>query len=186
MKACPEYKKILWLDAYGELDRQERSAWEKHLETCKACRAEKKRLLGLLQAVRTALPLPSLSPESADTLAVSVERELKNKPYHKWWIKRFFNMPDRMIPVFGTACLIIIVTGWFSFKEFRNAASVQNSAERISDEEIISKDLDILTNLEILEEMEALEQLVNFLDRSDNYDSPINREGRIDYVRAHV
>ena len=58
MKACPDRKKTLWLDVYGELDPNDRIAWEKHLEGCEGCRLKRQQLLQLLGKVRAAMTMP--------------------------------------------------------------------------------------------------------------------------------
>ena len=186
MTPCPDYKETLWLDVYDELDPNERPSWERHLETCEACRQERKRLLRLIQTVKAAMPSPVLSREKADALASSTTRKIRNGREDMWWRKRFFGAPNRLVPALATICLLIVALSWFILKDFKNPATVQMIPDLSLEERMISKDLDVIKNLELLQEMEVLENLVKFLDKPGYGSTSIKREGKIDYGGAYV
>ena len=186
MKPCPDYRETLWSDVYGELDPHERPAWERHMETCEACREERNQLVSLVETVRAAMPLPALSREQADALAGSVTRKIRNEREQMWWGGRLFGTPHRLIPALATTTLLIVVLSWFSLKEFKKPATVRITPDLAMKEHVMSEDLDVIRNLELLQEMEALEKLVKVPDKSE-YSSPSHRrESKIDYGGAHV
>lgn len=167
MKPCPDHKETLWLDVYGELDPNERPAWEKHLETCEGCRQERKQLLRLLETVKAAMPSPALSREKAGALASSITRKLRGEREETWWQKRLIGIPHRLIPALAAASILIVAFGWFSIKGLRSPSSMRSISNLQSEEQILVKDLDIVKNLELLEEMDTLQKLVQAVDQGD-------------------
>ena len=168
MKPCPDCKETLWLDVYGELDPNERPAWEKHLETCEGCRQERKQLLRLLQTVKESMFSPALSREEAGALASSITRKLRGERKEMWWQKRLLGIPNRFIPALAAASILIVAFGWFSMKGLRNPSSMSSISNLKSEEQILVKDLDIIKNLELLEEMDTLQKLVHVVDQGDD------------------
>lgn len=167
MKPCPDHKETLWLDVYGELDPNERPAWEKHLETCEGCRQERKQLLRLLETVKAAMPSPALSREKARALVSSITRKLRGEREETWWQKRLIGIPHRLIPALAAASILIVAFGWFSMKGLRSPSSMRSISNLQSEEQILVKDLDIIKNLELLEEMDTLQKLVQAVDQGD-------------------
>ena len=167
MKPCPHHKETLWLDVYGELDPNERPAWEKHLETCEGCRQERAQLLRLLQTVKVSMPSPALSREKAETLISSITRKLRSEREETWGRKRLWGMPNRFIPALAAASILIVALGWFGMKGFRSPSSIRSLSNLKSEELILVKDLDIIKNLELLEEMDTLRKLVQVVDHGD-------------------
>ena len=167
MKPCPDHKETLWLDVYGELDPNERPAWEKHLEKCEGCRQERKQLLRLLQTVKASMPSPGLSREEAGALASSIIRKLRGERKETWWRKSLFGIPTRLIPALAAASILIVAFGWFSMKGLRTPSPMRSNSNIQSEEQILVKDFDLIKNLELLEEMDTLQKLVQVVDRGD-------------------
>ena len=163
MNLCPERKDKLILDVYGEMDAGQRTDWEKHLTSCEACRLEKEKLLGLLQASKQSSPSPDLSEEDTLTLSDSIVRKLRvEKPDHWWeWV---FMANRRLKPSMAAACILILFLGWFGLNNFNSSDKVSKTSQIVLDEKIIVTDEELLENLEMLQEMEALEKLVKLLD----------------------
>jgi len=185
MNTCPEHKDTLLLDVYGELDPQERVIWEQHLAVCESCQQDKKELLDLIQATQEAMPATVLSPEDAHTLYSSIVRKLRTENRNPWW-ERLFKGPGRLVPSLATACLLILLVGWFSLKDFRSSDTVANIPDRVIEEQSMTNNVDLLENLELLQEMESLEKLVNLLDHQNQGPSLLERESKINHVRARV
>ena len=167
MKPCPDRKEILWLDVYGELGPNDRAAWEKHLEICEGCRQEREQLISLLQSVKTNTPSPVLSREEERTLSRSITRELRRDREERWWQKRLWGVPYRLVPAVAAASILVVVFGWFSMKGFRSPSSVRSFSNLTSEEQVLVKDLDLLRNLELLEEMDTLQKLVGAVDHGN-------------------
>ncbi|MFB0505384.1 MAG: anti-sigma factor [Thermodesulfobacteriota bacterium] len=167
MKLCPDHKETLWLDVYGELDPNERPAWEKHLETCEGCRQERTQLFRLLQAVKVNMPSPELSREKTNALARSITRKLRDEREETWWRKWLWGRPNRLVPALAAASILIVAFGWFSMKGFRSSFSIRSLSNLKSEEQVLVKDLDIVKNLELLEEMDTLRKLVQVVDHGD-------------------
>ena len=167
MKPCPDHNETLLLDVYGELDPNERPAWEKHLETCEGCRQERRQLLHLFQTVKVNMPSPALSREKAGALVRSITRKLREEREEKWWRKRLWGIPNRFIPAMAAVCILIVVFSWFSMKGPRNPSSMRSISNLKSEEQILVKNLDIIQNLELLEEMDTLQKLVQVVDQGD-------------------
>ncbi|MBW2203448.1 MAG: hypothetical protein JRF52_04955 [Deltaproteobacteria bacterium] len=186
MEPCPDYKETLCLDVYDELDPNERPNWERHLEECEACREERKRLVGMIQTVKEAVPSPELSPEKAQAIARSIKRQMRNEREGMWWRVNLFGRSNRLIPAYATACLLIVALSWFSLNEFKRPGAVQMIPDLALEEQIISEDLDVIRNLDLLQEMEVLEKLVKFLDKKGVNNTSIQRESKINYDGAYV
>lgn len=167
MKPCPDHNETLWLDVYGELDPNERPAWEKHLETCEGCRQEREQILRLLKAVKVNMPSPALSHEKAGALVRSITRKLREKREEKWWRKQPWGIPNKFIPALAAACILIVVFSWLSMKGPKSSSSMRSISNLKSEEEILVKNFDIIQNLELLEEMDTLQKLVQVIDQGD-------------------
>jgi len=121
MKPCTHYQETLLLDVYGELNPPERPEWEKHLEQCKPCRSERERLLSMLRTVKATMPSQDMTSEKAEGLPISIRRAWREGLEKKPNRKTFWGTPARFAPALATACVVIAVGSWFSFKEFRHA-----------------------------------------------------------------
>lgn len=167
MKPCPDHNETLWLDVYGELDPNERPAWEKHLEMCEGCRQERRQMLRLLKAVKVNMPSPALSREKADALVRSITRKLREKREEKWWRKQHWGIPNKFIPALAAASILIVVFSWFSMKGPQSPSSMRSISNLKSEEQILVKNFDIIQNLELLEEMDTLQKLVQVIDQGE-------------------
>jgi hypothetical protein len=167
MKACPNHQETLWLDVYGELKPDERSAWQQHLESCSACREERQRLLGLIERLKEEMTPPELSPEKANALSWSIKRALRNQKAGSRSRLRTWGMPSRLIPALAAACFMIIVLGWFGIDKFQGPFKTRNLSGLNSQEQMIVKDLEIIKNLEFLEEMDTVQKLVRVVDHRE-------------------
>ena len=165
MKCCSDRQETLWLDVYGELSPEIRPAWEKHLETCRGCSYEREVLFQLLENVKEAMPVPSLSHKDAEALQNDITRKLKEKQGNTWFRKPFLSGYIRPIHALAACCMLIVAFGWFGLKGLQNTTSVQTVSDLGIEEQMIAKDLDLLKNLELLEEMDTLEKLGQVIDR---------------------
>ena len=147
MNICHERKEKRLLDVYGELDAGQRTDWEKHLASCEACRLEKEKLLGLLQASKQSSPSPDLSPEETQTLSDSIVRKLRvEKPDHWWeWV---FMANRRLKPSMVAACILILFLGWFGLKNFNSSDKISNTSQIVLDEKIMVTDEELLKLLD--------------------------------------
>jgi len=151
---------------------------EKHLEDCKDCQIERKRLLTLIQNAKETISSSALSSEEEQFLSGSIQRRLRiEKPDAmfkgvSWWL-----MPAI------TACMILLVAGWFSLKDFRSS---DNVAINDSEEQIMVNNEDLLENMELLQEMESLEKLVRLLDDSQGESQMNQMESKVEFVHARV
>jgi predicted anti-sigma-YlaC factor YlaD len=167
MKACQNHQETLWLDVYGELDPIERSAWERHLETCTGCREERQRLLGLFDLVREETDPPQLSPKKTRALSWSIKRGLREQLANTKWWKGLLDMPNRLIPALTAVSLLIVALGWFAINKVQSPSSLQNLSSLKSEEQMIVKDLEVIDNMDFLEEMDTLRKLVQVVDNRD-------------------
>ncbi len=186
MKPCPDFQEALLLDVHGELNPNERPAWERHLKTCGACRQERKKLLGVIQAVKSTIPSPKLSQEKAGILAESILQKMRDEQNELRWGKQLFEAPKRLAPALVLACLLIVALSWVGLKQVKNTAFVPVVPNLSLEEQGIAEDLEVIKNLELLQEMEALENLVEFLDKPQYENPSTERETKIHYGGVHV
>ncbi len=186
MKPCPDFQETLLLDVHGELDHRELPAWEKHLKICRACRQERKKLVGVIQTVKSTMPCPKLSQEKAGALAESILQKMRDEQNEIRWGKQLFGAPKRLAPALVLACLLIVALSWVGLKQVRNTAFVPKVLDLFLEEQIITEDLEVIKNLELLQEMEALENLVEFLDKPQYEGPATKRETKIYYGGVHV
>ena len=185
MNRCPERKDKLILDVYGEMNARQRTDWEKHLAGCEACRLEKEKLLGLLQASKQSGLSQDLSPEETQALSDSIVRKLINeKPDH--WCEWVFMANRRLTPSMAAACVLILFLGWFGLNNFNSSDKVSNTSQIVLDEKIMVTDEELLENLEMLQEMEALEKLVKLLDTKIQGAYLQKGEGKTNHGKALV
>jgi anti-sigma factor RsiW len=164
VKPCQDFQETLLLDVYGELAPPAREAWERHLEVCEGCRAERERLHQFLRQLKEAMPAPSLSPEKDRALADSILKELETEGERKWWKRRFWRFSNRLVPAIAAVCLVILVFGWLSMRGAKTPSSFQARTNLNSEQKMAARDLEVIRNLELLEEMDVLEKLVRVVD----------------------
>jgi anti-sigma factor RsiW len=165
MKACADRDETLLLDVYGELPPGDRPAWERHLEACSACRGERQRLVQVLKATREAMPAPAILPEETKALQQSLTRGWLGDRSRPWWHGLFFGIPLRPLPALATACLVLVVMGWFTLQWIQTRSWTRTVQE--PQEQIMVSDLDVLENLDLLEEMDDIEKVVQVVDQRD-------------------
>ena len=165
MKACADRAETLLLEVYGELSPGDRPTWEKHLETCTACRKERQRVVQILEAAREAMPAPAVVPDETRALQESATRGRMGERSTPWWHGFFLGIPLRPLPALATACLFVAAVGWFAMQSVQTRSLIRTVPE--TQEQIMVSDLEILENLEILEEMDDLEKVVQVVDQRD-------------------
>jgi len=165
MKACADRVETILLDVYGELPAGDRQTWERHLETCIACRRERQRLVQILEAAREAMPAPAVVPDETRALQESVTRGRMGERSTLWWQGFFLGIPLRPLPVLATACLFVVAVGWFALQSVQTRSLIRTVPE--TQEQIMVSDLEILENLDLLEEMDDLEKVVQVVDQRD-------------------
>ena len=185
MSACLNKEKILLLDVHGDLDAQERAAWEKHLQTCDGCLDEKKRTLQLLANIKQTNVLPVFNSKADDIFTRNLMNKLhKEKMSRKKQIK-WPKWPFWPLPAMISTCIIILVIGTYSFKMLRMTSENHyqedsNLAGRISTEE-----LEIITNFDMLNDMDSIKKIVELVDYSENSQSLNNIAPNIHGIIQH-
>jgi anti-sigma factor RsiW len=165
MKACADRVETILLDVYGELPAGDRRGWERHLETCTACREERQRLVQILEAAREAMPAPAIVPDETRALQESVTRGRMGDRSRRWWQGFFLGIPLKPLPALATACLFLVAAGWFALDWVQTRSLLRTVPE--AQEPIMVSDLEILENLDLLEEMDDLEKVVQVVDQRD-------------------
>lgn len=167
MKPCQDRKEMLMLDVFGELEPDERSALEAHIEQCEGCRQERDKLILFLEGMKGVIAAPDLSTENSRALALSLKKKLGEEKEKGWNGKRLFTMPKGLIYAVSAACLLIVVMGWFTMREIKITSPSSTVSNVHQEVPLILKDLDIIKNLELLEEMETIEKLVQRVETTD-------------------
>jgi len=165
MRACADREETLLLDVYGELPPGDRPAWERHLDACSACRGERQRLVQVLKAVREAMPAPAILPEETKALQQSLTRSWMGDRSKPWWHGLLFGISLRPLPALATACLVLVVTGWFTLQWVQTRSRTRTVPE--PQEKVMVSDLEVLENLDLLEEMDDIEKVVQVVDQRD-------------------
>ena len=169
MTICTEHQDTLWMDVFGELDSAHRPIWEKHLQNCRACRVEKKRLVHLLGQVKTTMETPALTDVQSEALTRSITRRLQQEGHASRWKQWFTTNPQRLIPVLATACIFVVVLSIFSYNQFFKNASMQSTTQ-FSAQALPAEDLDVIANLEVLKKLDYLQKLEQFVETPPNGD----------------
>jgi anti-sigma factor RsiW len=163
MKTCADREEALFLDVYGELSPGDRPAWERHLETCSACRGERQRLVQIVKAAREAMPAPAILPEETEALQRSLTRSWMAGRSRPWWHGLFLGILVRPLPAFATACIVLVAVGWFALQWVQTRSLTRTIPE--AREQIMVSDLEVLENLDLLEAMDDIEKVVQVVDR---------------------
>lgn len=164
MKPCAEYEKILHLELYNELSREEREALKAHLEICPACRRERKNMSGFMAGIQAAVPRARLAPAAAARMRASiVERAV---PVSFWAHCRQWVSSIQLAPMLTAACLVILIwSGMAGYDAYFGKDSHQHQiALHEAEKKMLMENYEVISNLEILEEMEVLDKLVQVTD----------------------
>jgi anti-sigma factor RsiW len=163
MKACADREEALLLDVYGELSPRDRPAWERHLETCRACPGERQRWVEIVKAAKEAMPAPAILPEETEALQRSLTRSWTGERSAPWWHGLFLSIPLRPLPALATACMVLTAAGWFVLHWVQTRSLTRTVPE--PQEQIMASDLEVLENLDLLEEMDDIEKVVQVVDQ---------------------
>ncbi len=162
MNTCADRRETLLLDVYGELPSSERQAWERHLDTCAGCRAERQELMRLLEVTRESVAAPALSPEEARKLRDSIRGSWMAGRPTRWWQGLLVGARLRPVPALVTVCLLLLVLGWFGLRGFQVRSPDGVVGE--TPERIMVSDVEVVENLDLLEDMDDIEQVVRVVD----------------------
>jgi hypothetical protein len=165
MQACQHRNETLLLDVLGELgDPRMRRDWEEHLAGCDGCRRERAAMLSLLGKVKQAGMPPELSAEQADAMAKAVGWKLRNERIQP---PRQTGRRFRFLPVFASACAVIVVlfAGYL----------LQDRLSGRDNDVATSADLEVIKHLDLLKDMDTIEKLIQVVDIPD--DMPGTEQG---------
>lgn len=164
MGSCRNYEETLLLDVYGELEYKERADWEKHLEHCPGCRAERQKVLRFLGRIQENSLPPELSPQKASALSRALAAKLPGRNTRSRWWDRMVPFPARALAAVAAGCCVVVLSGWLALKWFEAPARAPRPAGEI---QLSQKELEVIRNLEILEELETIRKLVHVMDDDD-------------------
>ena len=168
MKACPDRYDTILLAAYGELDPEQRRDWEEHRTACPGCRDEYQAVIRFLGRIKESMPVPELSEKRASSMLWSVKQELRKEREKPSWWKEWLVRPSRLVPALATACLVLIIFGWFGMNLIQSPDTDQDSPGPIAENQAVVKDLEVIKNIDFLEDMDTLQELVTVLDRNES------------------
>jgi hypothetical protein len=122
-----EYKKLIRLSLYGELNADEQNLIETHLEECDECRGEiekQKNILTLISSSKTNEVDDALLLEARLQLRGAIRNERNHKRFYESSIQFFSNLiPDRFRLALSGAVLILV--GFLSGYLFFNSAPIE-------------------------------------------------------------
>lgn len=193
MNGCPEYKEILFLDVYGELDSESRSEWESHLSACAVCKEEHFRMLRLVERMKEVMSPPPLAQKDSDRMVKAVRGGVRQSDGRKirggWqWLIR----PWRAGPAIATACVFAAIISIWSLGTFDSFFSRDRISGKDSLQGMRPEDAEIINHLDLLKQMDSVEKLVHTLDEPEeeppapeatsNNQGMIAHEKRVDYA----
>jgi predicted anti-sigma-YlaC factor YlaD len=167
MKPCPDFKEKLMMDAYGELQQEDRFVLESHLKSCEGCRRERDRLARLLERIKETVPSPEIPPALSREMTGSIIKNIKATQEKTWWRKLRWTGGYRTIPALAAACLIVFVIGWFSIKTLNQSSPSRTMFTQGSEHQPVVQDIEVIENLDFLEDMDILNKLVERVDERD-------------------
>lgn len=154
--ACKQYEEDLVLHYYGDNSEDERSAIERHLGACDACR-------GFLDDLRKVLPQTAQVQEMPPLFWENYYRETVSKlagyeERKNWWRNLLTPMRSWMVPAFGTLAAAVLVIGLtLSKDDLRPFAEPR--MQKIPQEILADKNqLDFFESMDILEALSKLER----------------------------
>lgn len=184
MKSCAEYKEILFLDLYGELDPASRSKWLAHLRECAACKEEHARMLGLVGKVKEVMAAPPLIHTESQTLIKAVRAEMiqgEERKFKAGWLSRHW----RFSPALATACVFAAIISIWSLGTFDSFLNNERNAAKESSQEMRAEDLEIIKNFDLLKQMDSVEKLVHMLDEPEDDPSPPEPDSKTQEMTSH-
>ncbi len=95
-----------WVD--GELNAEEKTRVQRHLESCAACRAEVTELRAAKRLLASA-PRRAMPPE----LVAAIEARLERRPGPLAWLKSFAGAPRYWAPTAALASAAVLLSLWF-------------------------------------------------------------------------
>lgn len=167
MNICPEYKEILFLDIYGELDSISRSKWQAHLKGCAVCKKEYTRMIGLVGRVREIMTPPPLAPPETRSLIKAVRAEMihgEERKSRAGWLSRHW----RFSPALATACVFAAMISIWSLGTFDSFLNKDRSLGKEYWQELRAEDVEIIRNFDLLKQMDSVEKLVHTLDEPED------------------
>jgi anti-sigma factor RsiW len=164
MKACTNREETLLLDVYGELGKEEKADWERHVEHCPGCREEREKMLRFLGRIRIEMPPPPFSHEKAGALSGAIKSRLREQGAGPRWWERIIPVPSRTLAALATACCVVVLSGWLALKWFGGPSPHPESPTQA---QISRRDIEIIKNMELLEDLETLRKLVQVVDDKD-------------------
>jgi hypothetical protein len=188
MNDCPEYKEILLLDIYGELDSESRSKWQSHLKKCGVCQEERSRMMRLMGKMKGVMSPPPIALRDTEGLVKAVRAEVRQskQPGIRWpweWLSR----PWRIGPALATACVFAAIISIWSLGTFDSFFGRDPISGKDFLQEMRPEEAEIIRNLDFLEHMDSVEKLVQTLDEPEE-DPPApegtsNTQGMIDHEK---
>ncbi|RJR54407.1 MAG: hypothetical protein C4576_00700 [Desulfobacteraceae bacterium] len=184
MKSCAEYKEILFMDVYGELDSITRSRWEAHLSECATCRQEYTRMLRLAGKVKEVMTPPPLTEADSRSIIRAVRTEMiqgeerRSKP---GWLSRSW----RLSPALATACVFAAIISIWSLGSFDSHLKKDKSVGKEHSQGVRVEDLEIIKNLDLLKQMDSVEKLVHALDEPEDDPSTPGSDPRPQGMTSH-
>lgn len=163
MNSCPEYKEILLLDIYGELDSVSRPKWQAHLKVCAVCRREHKRMLSLVGRVTETMTPPPLTDAESRSLTKAVRAEMIKGREKKSKGGRLSPL-WRVSPALATACVFAAIVSIWSLGTFDSFFRTEENAGKDYSQSIRAEEMEIIKNLDLLTQMDSVEKLVHTLD----------------------
>ena len=167
MGPCPDFKEKLMMDAYGELEQNDRFTLERHLKGCEGCRRERDRLGRLLGRIKETMPSPEFSRALLSEMTGSIVKNLKEERKKTKWQTMRWHGGYRIIPSLAAACLIVFALGWFGLKTLTRPSPTQTVSTQGSGHQPGGEDIEVIENLEFLEDMDILNKLVERVDEKD-------------------
>lgn len=177
MNGCTDFKEILFLDIYGELDSESRSKWQFHLSTCAACKQERFRMMRLVENLKEVMSSPPLALGEREGMVRAIRAGMRRREERRsrpgWW--GWLSRPWRVGPALATACVFAAILSIWSLGSFDSFYGKDRISGKDSLQGMRAEDEEIIKNLDLLSQMDSVEKLVNTLDEPE--EDPAAPEG---------
>lgn len=167
MKPCAKHREILFLDVYGDLDPEIRSAWEEHLKDCEACRREKERVQRLVAGVQGIMDAPKLSESQVDEAVYHVRKRIAGIRREKAWYRCFGFRPWGFAAAAGALSVMLFMWATLDIGGPNVPFKMPITSLYDTQEHALVENLEIIQHLDMLREMESLRKLVQIVDDVD-------------------